>query len=191
VARRARKERALCAGRVRVSVARARNSQFDEFACGFVSKGPGEDETNGLLGQDTNCPISRPAVGARLSRPEPPRACASHTKPSTGCRLKAVTVSRYLNPSTRRRRLASEARVTRRRKIVTQAIGNKPSRPKMAPASIGSAVAPAATRRAARRPARREANMRRPRRQTARASCHEIRPDLCPHRERSVAIQRS
>ncbi len=38
-----------------------------------------------------------------------------------------------------RHRLASEARAARRPKIVTQAIENKPSRPKTAPPSVGSA----------------------------------------------------
>jgi hypothetical protein len=36
-----------------------------------------------LTGRKTNCPISLPAVDARLSRPEPPRPSPSHTKPST------------------------------------------------------------------------------------------------------------
>jgi hypothetical protein len=57
-----------------------------------------------------------------------------------------------------RRRLASEARAARRRKIVTQAVENRPSRPKTAPPSVGSAVASAAARRAALGATRREAN---------------------------------
>ena len=52
----------------------------------------------------------------------------------------------------------SPRRATGRRKIVTQAFENRPSRPKMAPPSVGSAVASAATRCAAPRPTRREAN---------------------------------
>ncbi len=49
-------------------------------------------------------------------------------------------------------------RAPRRRKIVTQAIENNPSRRKTAPASVGSAVVSAATRCAALGPTRREAN---------------------------------
>ena len=77
-----------------------------------------------LRGQDTNCRISHPAVGARLSRSGPPRPSPSHTKPPKlhgrrrrGGRLPRWRMRRRLAPrplpENRRRQFLSESRNSR------------------------------------------------------------------------------